>query len=162
MITRSAGVVEVCASLQWQSQADVPREDLLPGGAPGALSSMLVESIGADGTSRFVEGEIRGFDSGRLAEALSHVLRALTSKAALSEAVLETRAVWSAVPRVAQGAAVDRIARDLWGAGFRVTFGASWTPVADADVAVGTAGSTGELENFFQGDSSWKVTPRHS
>lgn len=131
---------------------------MLSGEAYGASNVRIVESTGTDETSRFVEGEIRGHDNERLADGLSEILRTLTTKAALSEAVLETRTAWLAVPWAARSAAVERTALELWEAGFRVTFGSSWIPVSDADLAVGTGGSSGELEDFFRGDAVWKVT----
>ena len=159
MITSAAGAIELWASLAWESPAGVPSENLLPM-VSGAVKPLLVESPGTDEATRFVAGEIRGFDPRSTAQALDDALRTLTSMAALSEAVLETRVLQQAPPWVAQGALVGKVSRELWDAGFSVTFGRSWESIADADLAIGVGGSA-ELEELFKEGFSWETTPRH-
>lgn len=159
MITYAAGAIELWASLAWERPAEVPSKNLLPM-VSGAVKPLLAESPGTDEAMRFVAGEIRGFDPRSTAQALDDVLRTLTSKAALSEAVLETRVLRQAPPWVARGTLVGEVSCRLWDAGFSVTFGRSWEPVADADLAIGVGGSA-ELEELFKERFSWETTPRH-
>lgn len=158
VITRSAGAVEVWASMEWQSPTDVPREDLLPT-LPEGIKSSILEAPSPEETSRTIEGEMRGFDLESMAEALDGVLEALTSGAALSEAVLETRVAWLVPPLAPPAALVGRVGRELWSVGLGVTFGPSWTPIVGADIAIGVGGCEGELESFLPA-GYWEITPR--
>lgn len=127
---------------------------------PETVGSLLTETAGADGTSRLVTGEIRGLSDRAIASSLDLWLRTITAQAALTDAVLETRAAKCDSPRVMSCDLVVGIARGLWEAGFSVTFGTSWEPVCDTDLAVGTGGSDGELEDFIREGGSWEITPR--
>ena len=151
--------MEFWATLAWQGPNDVPRDSLIPI-FPETVKSSLTDSTGADGTSRVVTGELRALCEGDLGAALDLLLRAITSKAALTDAVLETRAVRLASPRAAQASLVCEMARELWEAGHRVTFGPSWEAVPDVDLALGAGGSNGDLESVFREKNSWKLTPR--
>lgn len=148
------------ASLNWQSSDDVPKDSLLPG-FPGTVKHQLRGSPGTEETSRFITGELRALNDRDLTTALDIFLRSLTSGAALTDAVLETNAFRLASPKAAQCSLVCDLARELWAAGFHVTFGPSGEPVTDADIALGTADDNGALEDFISKSESWETTPRH-
>lgn len=73
--------------------------------------------------------------------------------------MLETRAVRLAEPSVAPAALVEKLARQLWGAGFTVSFGPSWTPIPGADVSVGTRGLEDAFEAFLRERPAWGSSP---
>ena len=147
MITHAAGVVEVWASLAWQTPNDVPQSDLLPV-FPRTVLARLIDSQGIDETERLITGELRALHEPSLTQALDHFLRTVTAKAALTDAVLEVRTFRTVDPKPSDAALVCGVARRLWDAGFRVTFGPSWGPVTGADLALGTGGSDSALEGF--------------
>lgn len=92
-----------------------------------------------------------------LGAALQTVLRALADAAALSGALLETRAALVAQPEVAPAVAVQALALDLWGAGFAVRFGPSWTPSPSGELVVGFRGAAAEMVRFLEAHPSWEV-----
>ena len=104
--------------------------------------------------TRRLAGQIRAFTPAELASALETALRAVTSAAALTEALLEVGVVRSHPPRVASPRALQELARDLWAAGFRVRFGPSWAPATQADVCVGKGD---DLREFLMIHPSWSV-----
>lgn len=160
--TRTAGVVEFSATLAGQSPGDVPPGPvlgMLPGFEPGTLRCSFVETDESHRTERRVAGEIRAFTEGELGAALDAALRAITVAAALTEAVLEVRAVRVASPGVASPRALEGLARDLWEAGFAVRFGRSWSAAPGVEISVGTGGAEGALEDFLRGHPLWKATP---
>ncbi len=92
---------------------------------------------------------------------MNSVLRSVTTYATLTEAVLETRAVRLVDPRAPSAALVKALARQLWSAGLRVSFGPSWAPVPDADVSVGTRGLEDDgvedaFEAFLRMHPAWR------
>ncbi len=147
--------------MTWQSSNDVPQDSLIPS-FPETVRTRLTNSPGTDGATRLVTGEIHALSSKDLAEALDLFLRTLTEKAALTDAVLETSAVRLASPRAMQGTLVCAMAHELWEAGFRVTFGPSWEPFLDGDLALGAAGDNSFLEDFVLNSESWEMTSRHA
>ncbi|MGF1471917.1 MAG: hypothetical protein ACFB50_09285 [Rubrobacteraceae bacterium] len=159
IITSGPGSVEVWASLVWRSREEVPRHGLLPP-IPAKAGSLLVESLGGEPPSRLVTGELRAYSDRCLAETLDLVLRTLVSKAALTEAQLETRVVRLTGPHAPQAQLVQTMARELWGAGIRVTFGPSSEPVSDADLSVGAGGAGDVLENVICESGTWELASR--
>lgn len=96
-----------------------------------------------------------------LGEALGLFLQKVTSTAALTDAVLETRSFQLGVPRAADAALVCGAAHRLWRAGFHVTFGPSFRPAPAADLALGTGGADGAFLDFIHETDFWEVVPRH-
>ena len=95
-------------------------------------------------------------EASELGSSLEAVLRAVAAVAALTEAVLEVGALRTVAPRVSSAAALERLARDIWDAGFEVRFGPSWTPAPAADVCVGVGGD-GELQEFLRSHPAWST-----
>ena len=91
-----------------------------------------------------------------LGAAVQTVLRSLAASAALSGAILETRVAHGAQPAVAPSGAVQALALDLWGAGFAVRFGPSWTPSPPGGLAVGLGGAA-EMRRFLEAHPSWEI-----
>lgn len=156
IVTRSAGSVEIQASLEWRSPQDAPHYSLFPAIPAGARFS-LQESSGSDGTSRLVSGRLHAFRERILARVLDLVLRSLTSQAALTEAVLETRVVRLATPQAPQASLVEKMAHELWCSGQRVTFGPSWEPICDVDLPLGAAGFEDELVDLLRCSGGWEI-----
>ncbi|CAN5630777.1 hypothetical protein BH24ACT21_BH24ACT21_02650 [soil metagenome] len=138
----------------------MPQDSLLPVFSENTMST-LEESSGDDKATRLVTGERRALGDQELASALDLLLRTITSKAALTDAVLETRVVRLASSLVIAAPLVYETAYKLWNAGFRVTFGPSWEPVPDADLVLGAAGPENGLEDFIREMSPWEITSRH-
>lgn len=145
--------------MAWKSPDEIPKESLLPV-LPDTVSSLLTECSETEENTRLVAVELRALCGRDLSSALDLILRNLTSKAALTDAVLETRATRTASPKTFDPSLVCSVARTLRGAGFDVTFGPSPYSVAGADLAVGTRGSNGELESFVTEDELWETEPR--
>jgi hypothetical protein len=108
-------------------------------------------------TGRRIVGEIRALTQQELGSALDAVLRSMTTAAALTEALLEVEAVRWATPKVGSPRALQALARDLWEAGFPVSFGPSWTPAPGADVCVGVGGADRDLGAFLSAHPSWRI-----
>jgi hypothetical protein len=153
--TRTAGAVAFEATLAWRSPEDVPPRPLLPELKSAARCS-ITETEGSETATRRLAGEIRAFRPSELGSALEVVLRAVTAVAALTEATLEVGAVRTVSPGVASTRALEELARDIWGAGFQVRFGPSWSPAPGADVCVGVAGDSG-LQEFLRSHPSWSI-----
>jgi hypothetical protein len=102
-------------------------------------------------------GEILALTQRDLGSALETILRSLTSEAAISGALLETRVVRVTPPRSIPSLTVQSLALDLWDAGFAVRFGPSWTPSSGGGVVVGFGGAESELTRFFGGHPSWEL-----
>jgi hypothetical protein len=83
-------------------------------------------------------------------------LRSVTAHAALTEAVLETRAVRLADPSETPASLVKELAQRMSDAGLRATLGPSWTPAPDADVSIGTRGLEETFEAFLQAHPAWQ------
>jgi hypothetical protein len=84
-------------------------------------------------------------------------LCSLTTSAALSEAVLETRATRVTPPAVAPATTLQALALDLKDAGFEVRFAPSLTPVPEGAVGLGVLGAEQELETFLDAHLSWRA-----
>ncbi|CAA9421736.1 MAG: hypothetical protein AVDCRST_MAG78-1089 [uncultured Rubrobacteraceae bacterium] len=83
-------------------------------------------------------------------------MRSVTAHAALAEAVLETRVVRLANPLATPAPLVEKLARQLSGAGLHASVGPSWTPAPGADASVGTRGLEGFFEAFLGAHSEWR------
>lgn len=137
----------------------MPRDGLLPV-FPETVEASLADTIAANKTTRIVTGELRALHGQDLTAALERFLRAITTGAALTDAVLETRAFRMGNPRAADASLVCATARRLWKEGFQVTFGPAWKPVPAADLALGIGGPGGDLESFICKTNLWEVVPR--
>jgi hypothetical protein len=160
--TRTAGLVEFSATLAWQSPEDVPPGPvfgMLTGFEPGTPRCSFAETDESYRTQRGVVGEIRAFTERELGAALDAALRAVSVAAALTEAALEVRAVRVASPGVASPRALERLARDLWDAGFAVRFGRSWDAAPGEEISVGIRGAESAFEDFLRGHPLWKAAP---
>lgn len=157
--TSNAGAVSFRATLSWPPGDGIPAGPILGEPAPDARFYSLVQTGDAASSTRQLSCEIRALRAGQLARALDGALRSVTAYAALTEAVLETRAVRLADPSVAPAALVEELARQLWGAGFPVSFGPSWTPIPGADVSVGTRGLEEPFEAFLWKRPAWRSSP---
>jgi len=124
--------------------------------APEARLYSLDQTNDAVAATRKISCEIRAFYAEELTGALDRTLRSVTNYAALTESVLETRAVRLVPPTVTHAALVERLARQLQSIKLPVSFGPSWMPVSDADVSVGTGGYEETLENFLLAHPAWR------
>ena len=154
--TRTAGVAEFGATLVWDRAEDVPPGPMLPA-LPETVRCSVVETGEAGEARREILGEVRALTQRDLGSTLEAVLRSLTSGAAISGALLETRVVRGTPPRAMPSLTVQSLALDLWDAGFAVRFGPSWTPSSGGGVAVGFGGAEGELTRFFGEHASWEL-----
>lgn len=156
--TRNAGAVFFESTLAWRPGDGVPPDPLLrEPRAPGARFYSLVTSAVTPATRR-ISCEIRALDAGRLAGALDEALRSVTTQATLTGAVLETRAIRLAAPKSPPAALVEKLARQLWEAGFPVSAGPSWSPApGNADISVGVGGLEEALEAFLQEHCIWQA-----
>ncbi len=133
----------------------MPRKPLVPG-LRGAARCSITETDGPEASTRCLAGEIRALKPSELGSTLEAVLRIVTTVAALTEALLEVSAVRTVRPGVPSARALEELARDIWGAGFRVRFGPSWTSAPGADICVGIAGDVG-LHGFLRSHPSWSI-----
>lgn len=122
---------------------------------PFALS--LDEVDDTETATRTISGEIRALTEPALRHALDAVLRAVTAQAAVTEAILETRAVYRCRPKIAPSDALQVLARDLWEAGFPVQFSPCWESIAENGLAVGVDGDEGGLTGFLRAHPSWRL-----
>lgn len=152
--------MEIWASLSWKSPEDILQDSLLPV-FPEKIMSTLEPSLEFEKATRLVTGELRALSDQDLTSALNLVLRAITSKAALTEAVLEIRTVRLASSLVVSAPLICEMARELCNAGFCVTFGPTWEPVQDADLVLGTAGAKSILKEFIEETTPWEMAPRY-
>ena len=156
LATSAAGLIEFSAMLSWDNVEVVPAGPTLFA-VPETARLSVVETDDPAQNRREVFGEILALSEGDLGSALEVVLRSLTITAALSDAVLESRAARVRPPRPAPAAILQSLALDLRDAGFRVRFGPSWTPVEEAAVGLGVLGAERELVSFLRTHPSWRV-----
>ncbi len=155
MFTRSAGSIYVEAIL-WGRDGEAVGFGALPDF--GDARSYLVESDSPTPGKQILEGEIRALSEPALRSALDALMRHLTTGAALSEAVLETRAERRAPVTVAPATAVGALARDFYEAGRRVRLSGCWSPLpAGADIAVGVEGAEAEIERLLLEHPAWEI-----
>ncbi len=156
--TRTPGAIRFEATLTWRSPEEAVRNIIY-----SLLSSSVkarISETDEPGEVRRISGEIRAFAEEDLESSLDSVLRAIISTAAVSEAMLEMRSVRVTRPRTVPRGVLERLARGLWEAGFRVRFGPGWTPLYDGvEVAVGTRGAEAAYERL-RDCGSWEVASR--
>lgn len=154
--TLTAGAIEIRATLNWRS-GEMPRETALPGFPyDERVRCSLVREDDEPTASRNITGDIRAFTGPEMSKAVESVLRAISAAAALSEAVLEARAIRIGAPTATPAAMLETLARDLRDAGFPVGFGRSWSPAPNSDAAVGIGDPGTELAEFLRGHPSWE------
>lgn len=138
----------------------MPAGPILGEPASGTRFYSLVQADDAASTTRRVSCEVRALCGEQLTSALDGALRAVTTHAALADAVLETRVVRLVNPTTPIAALVQELARQLWAVNLPVSFGPSWTPIAPgAHVAVGTRGLQGAFEAFLRAHPAWQRAP---
>jgi hypothetical protein len=152
--TCTAGRVEFSATLCWDTIAQMPPRTTLPP-LPECARCSVVETDDPAGHTRAIRGEILALSATDLGSVLETVLRSLTITAALSDAVLETRATRTEAPVATPSSTLQALARDLWEAGFGVTFAPSWMPVPVGAVGLGVHGAERELDGFLRAHPSW-------
>lgn len=160
--TRNAGAIAFRATLTRHSGEEIPSCPVLEDPAPGARFYSLARTEDGASAAQEISCEIRALYARELTAALDAVLRSVTAHAALTEALLETRAIRLADPSVTPAPLVEELARQLWGAGLRVSFGSSWTPTPGADASVGTRGLEGSFETFLRVHPAWRPPWRSS
>lgn len=153
--TRIAGSLDFQATLSWRCASDVPPDPIWTT-PPGVVAHSLTETVARESDRRTISCELRALTDSNLGASLESVLRAITETAALSEAILETRAIYKRRPRVVRAEVVEALAVELRDAGFRVRFEPSWTPVPGMAASVGARGSEEELEEFFRTHRHWR------
>jgi hypothetical protein len=122
----------------------------------GASFYNLARAFEAGSGNEKISCEIRAFHVEQLTGALDAVLRSVAAHAALTEAVLETRAVRLSDPMVVPSPLVEALARQLSDAGLRTSFGSSWVPISGADLSVGTRGLEDAFETFVVRNPAWR------
>jgi hypothetical protein len=154
--TRTAGLLEFSATLCWSRAEDAPQTTALPA-LPETARCSVVETDDPETGRRGILGEILALCEEDLGSALETVLRSLTTSAAHSDAVLETRAARMTPPGAAPASTLQALALDLWNAGFQVRFAPSWTPVRVGAIGLGVLGAEQELESFLLAHPSWTL-----
>jgi hypothetical protein len=154
--TCTAGLLEFSATLSWNRVEDLPQAPTLPA-LPETARCSVVETDDPETGRRGILGEILALSEDDLGSALETVLRSLTTIAALSEAVLETRAARMTPPASAPATTLQALALDLRDAGFEVRFAPSWTPVPVDAIGLGVLGAEQELVSFLLAHPSWTL-----
>jgi hypothetical protein len=154
--TRTAGLLEFSATLSWKRIGDLPLAPTLPT-LPETARCSVVETDDPEMGKRGILGEILAFSDRDLGSALQNVLRSLTISAALSDAMLETRAARVIPPASAPATTLQTLALDLRDAGFGVRFAPSWTSVPEGAVGLGILGAEQELQSFIEAHLSWRA-----
>ena len=154
--TCTAGVLEFSATLSWNRVEDLPQAPTLPA-LPETARCSVVETDDPATGRRGILGEILALSDRDLGSVLQIVLRSLTTSAALTEAVLETRAARVTPPASAPATTLQALALDLRDAGFEVRFAPSWTPVPVGAIGLGVLGAEQELLSFIEAHLSWRA-----
>jgi hypothetical protein len=156
LATSTAGLIEFSATLSWDRVDDVRERPTFPV-LPETSRCSVVETDDPAEHKREILGEILALSERDLGPALESVLRSLTITAALSDAILETRAARVTPPGSAPSGTLQALALDLRDAGFHVRFAPSWTPVPEGAVGLGVIGAEQELESFVRAHPSWRA-----
>lgn len=154
--TRSAGRIEFSATLSYRCAEDVLPAPALPA-LPDSVRCSVVETGDTEEGRREILGEILALSEAHLGFALETVLRSLTITAALSDAVLRSRAARLAPVGRAPAASLQALALDIRDAGYHVRFAPTWTPVPEGGIGLGICGAEQELESFLKAHPSWKM-----
>ena len=96
--TSNAGAISFHATLSWPPGEEMPVWSIFDEPTPGVRFYSLVQTDNLESATREISCEIRALHPAELTGALDAVLRSVTAHAALSEAVLTTRAVRLAQP----------------------------------------------------------------
>lgn len=123
----------------------------------GSATRKLADSEDRANATRTLRAEITGFSRADIGAALEDALRSIAAYAALTEAVLQTCAIFGPPPRVVPAELLGSLARDLYGAGFTVRFASSLTPASDVCVPLGTRGAEKELRAFVDAHPEWEL-----
>ena len=124
---------------------------------PKTARFSVVEAHDASENRREILGGILALSESELGFALARVLRSLTIAAALSDAVIETRAARARPVRRAPAAPMQALALDVREAGFPVRFAPTWTPLAEGEIGLGIGGAEQELLSFLEAHPSWSM-----
>jgi hypothetical protein len=154
--TRNAGAISFRVTLKTRPGEGMPFGPILGDPSPGARFYSLILADDPASATRRISCEIRALHDEQLTAALDSALRAVTAHAALTEAVLETRAVRLAGPSETPASLLKELAQHMSGAGLRATLGPCWTPAPGADVSVGTRGLEETFEAFLQAHPKWR------
>ena len=153
--TSNAGAISFHATLSWPPGEEMPVWSIFEEPTPGVRFYSLVQTDNLESATREISCEIRALHPAELTGALDAVLRSVTAHAALSEAVLTTRAVRLAQPSEVHPMLAEALARQVSDFGLRVSSGPSWVPAPGADISVGTRGSGEMLKRFLLSHSDW-------
>ncbi len=153
--TGNAGAISFWAALSRRPDEERREVPILGDPPPGARFYSLVRTRDAASGNTEISCEIRALHVEQLTGALEAVLRSVTAHAALTEALLETRAVRLVDPSAAPSPLVETLARQLSDAGLRPSFGPSWTPAPGAELSVGTWGLEDAFETFMAANPTW-------
>jgi hypothetical protein len=96
--TSNAGAISFRATLSWPPGEGMTVGSIFDVPTPGVRFYSLVQTDNLESATREISCEIRALHPAELTGALNAVLRSVTAHAALSEAVLTTRAVRLAQP----------------------------------------------------------------
>lgn len=125
---------------------------------PGDTALTLDRSEDRESATLALRARITGLTSAHIGAALEDTLRSVAAYAALTEAVLEARAVHGPLPRIVPAGLLASLARDLHDAGFTVRFAPSLIPdvvTPGAGVPLGTRGAEKELREFVDAHPAW-------
>ena len=156
VVTLSAGLIEFSATLSFRRPGEVPKEPTL-GISPQAARCSVIETDDVEANRREILGEILALSEDDLGSALETILRSLTIAAALSDAVLQTRAARAAPVRVAPSGTLQALAVNVREAGFPVRFAPTWTPLEEGEIGLGVRGDEERLRGFLEAHASWST-----
>ncbi|HET7477989.1 MAG TPA: hypothetical protein VFJ72_00595 [Rubrobacteraceae bacterium] len=142
--------------MEWRSTAEMPR----PTGLLGAAARNAAWTEDPEGAARTLRAEIIALTGPALGAALEDALRRIAAHAALTDAVLQVRAVHGLPPRIVPGETLAALARDLYGAGFRVCFAPMMAPAPGDGVPLGMRGAERELREFVESHPEWELPER--
>lgn len=146
IVTRAAGGVFFEATLLFRGDFR-PERPAVPVLTPDVRSTLA--EVGVPG-GLLVRGDLRAMTEASLGMALDAALGAVSTASALSEAVLETRAVRFASPNVPPAELIEELALLLWDKGIETSFGRSWSPVPAGCVGVGAGGEAQEIREIIE------------
>jgi hypothetical protein len=155
LATRTAGLIEFCATLEWDGAAEVV-PSCIPEPEPFYRHD-LETGLDPTGKTMRVSGTIRAMTGRGLGAGLDRTMRSVSNAAALSGAVLEMKSFREYQPLPAPTGPLQALALDLWRAGFTVRFAPSWTPAQSQPLTLGVRGDDGALVDFLRASSLWEL-----
>lgn len=153
LATRTAGLIEFYATLEWDGAEIVP--SCVPAPEPFYRHD-LEEILDPTGTILRVSGAIRAMTNFGLGEGLERVMRSVSNAAALSGAILEIRSFRKRQPLAVPAGHLQALALDLWRAGFTVRFAPCWTPAETRSLILGVRGEEEALLDFLRASPHWE------